>query len=163
MDRHHLLEIILWPNGDGTYKTILNSAKRLKELGIYDDFKLTIPLDHGTHSRLHSLHLSDETREKMSAAMTGPNNHRYGVAVSQETRNKKSKALKGHAVSEITRRKISKILTGRKLSDETKAKCSASHKGKTLSEEHRRKISESMKLARAKNKKVPGPKSQEPC
>ena len=38
--RHHLLEIILWPNGDDTFKTILNSRERLQQLGIYDDYKL---------------------------------------------------------------------------------------------------------------------------
>ena len=53
MDRHHLLECILWPNGDGTFRKIVNSSKRIKELGIYNDFKLTIPMDHSTHMRLH--------------------------------------------------------------------------------------------------------------
>lgn len=32
IDRHHLLEIILWPNEDGTFTEIENSAARLKEL-----------------------------------------------------------------------------------------------------------------------------------
>lgn len=53
IDRHHLLEIILWPNDDGTFTEIRNSAERLQELGIYDDYKLTIPLTHSEHTRLH--------------------------------------------------------------------------------------------------------------
>lgn len=53
IDRHHLLECILWPNGDGTYRKIINRAKRLDELGIYSDFKLTIPIDHSTHQTMH--------------------------------------------------------------------------------------------------------------
>jgi hypothetical protein len=53
IDRHHLLECILWPNGDGTFRKIVNRAKRLKELGIYDDFKLTIPIEHRAHTTMH--------------------------------------------------------------------------------------------------------------
>lgn len=53
IERHHLLECILWPNGDGTFRKIINRAKRLQELGIYDDYKLTIPLDKSTHTTLH--------------------------------------------------------------------------------------------------------------
>jgi len=53
IDKHHLLECILWPNGDGTFRKIVNTQKRLQELGIYDDYKLTIPIEHGTHSSMH--------------------------------------------------------------------------------------------------------------
>lgn len=52
-DRHHLLECILWPNGDGTFRKIINTEKRLKELGIYDDYKLIIKLDRSTHQKMH--------------------------------------------------------------------------------------------------------------
>ena len=51
--RHHLLELILWPNGDGTFREIVNSSERLKELGIYNDFKLTIEITCLEHNRLH--------------------------------------------------------------------------------------------------------------
>lgn len=51
--RHHLLEIILWPNEDGSFKTILNSPARLRELGIYDDFKMTIKMTNVEHNHLH--------------------------------------------------------------------------------------------------------------
>lgn len=30
--RHHLLEIILWPNEDGSFTKIINSRNRLKNL-----------------------------------------------------------------------------------------------------------------------------------
>lgn len=53
IDRHHLLECILWPNGDGTFRKIVNPYKRLKKLGIYDDWKLVIPIEHGAHSTMH--------------------------------------------------------------------------------------------------------------
>lgn len=53
IDRHHLLECILWPNGDGTYRKIVNRAKRLEELGVYDDWKLTIPIDYSLHQSMH--------------------------------------------------------------------------------------------------------------
>lgn len=51
--RHHLLEIILWPNEDGTFTEIRNSAKRLTELGIYKDYKLTIVMNRSEHSSMH--------------------------------------------------------------------------------------------------------------
>lgn len=54
IDKHHLLECILWPNGDGTFRKIINTKKRLKELGIYNQMKLTIPIDHRDHSILHT-------------------------------------------------------------------------------------------------------------
>lgn len=53
IDRHHLLECILWPNGDGTFRKIINQYKRLEELGIYDDFKMTIPIEHRLHQVMH--------------------------------------------------------------------------------------------------------------
>lgn len=63
--------------------------------------------------------ISDETREKMSAAQSGEKNHLYGV--------------KGEA----------NPLFGIKRSDEFRKKVSEGSKGKVFSEEHRRKISES--------------------
>jgi len=64
--RHHLLEIILWPNGDGTFRKIVNTQARLRELGIYDDWKLTIKMTRSEHLRLHATNYSDETKQKMS-------------------------------------------------------------------------------------------------
>lgn len=53
VDQHHLLECILWPNGDGTYRKIINRAERLRKLSIYNDYKLTIPVEHGVHQTMH--------------------------------------------------------------------------------------------------------------
>ena len=53
IDRHHLLECILWPNGDGTFRKIVNLPGRLRKLGIYDDYKLTIPIERGIHISMH--------------------------------------------------------------------------------------------------------------
>lgn len=53
IDRHHLLECILWPNGDGTFRKIINRAKRLEDLGVYNDYKLTIRIDHSLHQTMH--------------------------------------------------------------------------------------------------------------
>lgn len=53
IDQHHLLECILWPNGDGSFRKIINRAKRLEELCIYDDYKLTIPIERRAHQSMH--------------------------------------------------------------------------------------------------------------
>ena len=72
-DRHHLLECILWPNGDGTFRKIINTAKRLDELGIYKDFKMTIPIEHRTHSLMHK-----EFKEGTEYELIGKNTPGYG-------------------------------------------------------------------------------------
>ena len=53
IERHHLLECILWPNGDGTFRKIVNLPDRLQKLGIYYDYKLTIPIERGVHTSMH--------------------------------------------------------------------------------------------------------------
>lgn len=65
--------------------------------------------------------------------------------MSEETRAKMSKALKGKKYSEETRHKMSEARKGKKLSEETKSKMSEVRKGKTHSEETRIKMSESSK------------------
>jgi hypothetical protein len=73
IDRHHLLECILWPNGDGTYRKIINRAERLKELGVYDDYKLTIPIEHRLHTTMHR-----EFEKGTEYEMKGEKNPMYG-------------------------------------------------------------------------------------
>ena len=94
MHRHHLLEIILWPNGDGTFRKILNSKERLRELGIYDDWKLTITIPADEHIRMHNRNRSAEHRAKISAAQKG-NTYAKGKR-SEEVRAKMSAAQKGN-------------------------------------------------------------------
>lgn len=89
MHRHHLLEIILWPNGDGTFRKILNTKKRLRELGIYDDWKLTVTIQADEHSRMHGNNRSYVTKRKMSKAKKGKKH-------SEEAKAKMSAAKKGN-------------------------------------------------------------------
>lgn len=89
-----------------------------------------------------------------------------GVIISQETKAKISKSLKGYSVSEKTRRKlseaaknasdetrdkISKTLKGRKLNAEHCANISAAQIGRMLSKKMRQKISNSHKGMKASN------------
>ena len=105
--RHHLLELILWPNKDGTFTKICNSADRLKELNVYDDYKMTIELTNSQHITLHNnfrtdaekkqfanafkgKHHKEETKEKLKEKFTGENNPMYGknaweIAASRKT------------------------------------------------------------------------------
>lgn len=99
--RHHLLEIILWPNEDGTFRTIHNSAKRLMELGIYDDFKMTIQITDSEHM---SLHMSNESEESKAR-------HRHD-----------SYGFKGKHHSDAHKQYMSAKLTGRHHSEEAKQK-----------------------------------------
>jgi len=67
-----------------------------------------------------------------------------GYHLSEETRNKISAALKGHKHSLETRNKISAAHKPHKLSEETKAKISDSLKGHKHTEGTKRKMSESL-------------------
>jgi hypothetical protein len=74
VDKHHLLECILWPNGDGTYRKIINRAKRLKELGIYGKSKMTIPIERRLHQTMHR-----EFEKGTEYERTGENASMYGM------------------------------------------------------------------------------------
>lgn len=85
--------------------------------------------------------VSNETKEKISKAKTGK-------VRSNKTKAKISEALKGELspmygkkLSDETRAKLSEVNKGKKLSDETKSKISEAMKGKKMSEEHKAKIS----------------------
>jgi plasmid stability protein len=89
--------------------------------------------------------VSEETRQKMSKAQKGR-------IVSDEARQKISEANKGRIVSDEARQKRSEAIKGekhpmfgKKQSDESRQKMSKTHKGKIVSEETRQKISESIK------------------
>lgn len=68
--RHHLLEIILWPNCDGTFKTIINEAKDLISMGIYNN-KMTFEMTNSDHTTLHNKYWSERRREKQRKSLTG--------------------------------------------------------------------------------------------
>lgn len=107
-----------------------------------------------------------ETREKISEANKGSNNHNYGKHPSDETRKKLSEASKGRYHSEEAKRKMSennaRFFLGKKLSEEhkrkigeagkgrkhteeSKKKMSLLHSGKKLTEEHKKNLSEALR------------------
>lgn len=103
--RHHLLECMFYIYENGNKITINNSLSRLKELGIYDDYKMCIEITQSEHMRLHATNRSDETlakisaaasnrsletRAKLSAAISGENHHLYGKTLPVKTKKKMS-------------------------------------------------------------------------
>lgn len=107
-ERHHLLEIILWHNEDGTFREIRNSRARLREFGIYDDWKLCITIPRSEHCKLHMTgrYVSPETRAKMSL-----NNCSKRKEIS-EARNAKNR---GQKRTEETKQKLRDAWKRRKL------------------------------------------------
>lgn len=100
---------------------------------------------HILHGTFIGMHLSEETRKKMSEAKKG---HTH----TEETRIKMSESHKGKHLSEETCRKMSEAKKGKSswnkgksLSEETRRKISEAKKGHIVSEETRRKMSESQK------------------
>lgn len=98
----------------------------------------------GVSGLRHSL----EAKQKMSIARSGDRNHGYGkpspnrgVAMSEEQRQKISKANKGRKHTDEMKAKLSVALKGRVVSDETKKKMSDARKGKKLSIDHCERIS----------------------
>ena len=100
--------------------------------------------------------LSEETKRKISLALTGKPGWNKGRKHNEETKRKISIGNKGKKVSEETRRKLSEAnkgqiswSKGRKglyiMSNETKKKISLAHKDKKLSVETKRKIGETQK------------------
>lgn len=79
--------------------------------------------------------LSEETREKMSKALSGKSH-------SKETKEKISKSLSGENNPNFGKFGENHPSYGKSLSEETRQKISRKHKGKQFSEETRRKISE---------------------
>ena len=160
---HHRLEI----QGQFT-----NSRELLKKCGMYWKVPASqlIFLTLSDHMSLHSKHISETTRNKMSNTRRGVKRpievvRKYseaqrGKVVSEETRKKLSESHKGKKLSEETRLKLSKANSGKHLSDETKQKLSEAAKGKpkpwlrgrARSEETRRKLAEATKAYWAKKK-----------
>lgn len=135
---HHRLGLTL----DGEFA---HSKDELKRLGMYLDrpyFELQF-LPPSEHRRLHNMHMSDETRKKMSEAQT----LRYK---DPEQRKKISESNKGKPAPN----------KGLPMSAEQKQKISEAKKGKPFSDEHRRKLSESQKGKHSKPHKPHKPHKQ---
>jgi hypothetical protein len=104
-----------------------------KDLGLGNLVNMT---DGGQGSL--GLKISEETREKMSKAQKGENNPNFGKTLSEEHRQKISEAQKGKVISEETRQKLREARKGRTFSEETRQK----YRNRTYSEETRKKMSE---------------------
>jgi hypothetical protein len=89
--RHHLLEIILWPESDGRLRTIVNSKNRLQELGIYEEGVMTIEMTNGEHISLHNHNRAEDTKRRINEW----NRSQIGKTISDETKVKLSIASSG--------------------------------------------------------------------
>ena len=151
---HHRLELTL----DGE-PALTRKQLKMHDMYYHRPYYELIFLTDAEHRKLH-MHMSEETRRKMSEAKKGhtfseehrrkiseankgEKNPMYGKHHTDDTRKKMSEAHQN--ISDDTRRKMSESHKGKKFSEETRRKLSESHKGKHLSEEHRRKISEALK------------------
>ena len=79
--------------------------------------------------------LTEECKQKLSAAMTGRTSWNKGISPSEESRKKMSESRIG---------KPATWNIGRKHSEEIKRKCGAKNVGKNLTEEHKQKITKSL-------------------
>lgn len=90
--------------------------------------------------------MTDETKEKISKTLkgkyVGEQAFRKGLKLTDEHKKAISKALKGRILTSEHRQKISEGGKGKRPADTTRKKMSMSHKGKILTAEHRQKISE---------------------
>ena len=82
--------------------------------------------ERGEKHHMYGKHMSDETKKKLSASKMGQGK---GRVLSDETREKMSKAQKGKIFSEEHRKNISKVNKGRKHTNETRKKMSESRTG----------------------------------
>lgn len=91
--------------------------------------------------------LSQETRQKISKA-------KKGVKHSPEHVKNNSLAQSGKVLSDEHKMKISSALSGRELSEEHKNNVGKKMKGRVMSEEWRRKMSEAAKKRHARNREA---------
>jgi group I intron endonuclease len=75
---------------------------------------------------------TEERKVTFKEKMSGANNHNYNKPLSEETKQKLSKALKGRVISSETREKISQTMKGVSKSESTKAKMKEASKNKTI-------------------------------
>ena len=119
----------------------------------------------GRKSPMKGKHLTDEQKKHLSRMLKGRKlpeavkEKMRNREITQEYRDKMSKALKGHPVSEETKRRISEAKKGHKYGEEVRRRMSVAHKGKRppnfgkkLSDEQRRRLSDALKGRKAWNK-----------
>lgn len=110
--------------------------------GTFEYGKYVIFLTKESHDLYH--HTSEETRKKISDAISGEKNGMFGKHLSEETKKKMSDAKKGKHPSDETRRKMSESHKGDKCY----------WYGKHLSKEHKEKLS-NMQLGKYKGENNP--------
>lgn len=100
--------------------------------------------DGGGYNMLGKNH-TKEAKRKNSEAHKGENNVRFGVKLSEETKNKIGLGNKGKIRTPEMIKHNSETHKGKKHSEETKRKMSEAHKGKIVSDETRQKLSKANK------------------
>lgn len=145
-DRHHLLEIISYYDDNGNEIVIYNTKQRLKELGIYNDYNLTIELSVSEHSKLHLKYSPSKRMKLLDTLAIGRNTRKennYKQSDKQIDWNKSGNAHRGHKWSNETKERNADMAKKRGV------KISESLKGKTRgpqSEAHKKARSEAAKL-----------------
>ena len=132
-----------WRNGNG-YKNNKHFTNAIKKYG-WDNFQHIIIAKGLSEDEAKWLEvelikkLDTSNKEKGYNVLLGG----QGCIHTEETKNKISKANKGHKVPKEVRNKISKKRKGSRLSEETKRKIGDSIRGKKKSEDVKTKISQS--------------------
>lgn len=107
---HHRLEFDLEGNE-------VHTPESLNRLGMYYNrpyFEL-IYLTRSEHNRIHRLNkkLSQETKNKLSKAHIGKSTWNKGISPSQDTKDKITNTLKGHTLTQEHKDNVSKALKGK--------------------------------------------------
>lgn len=126
------------------YKTSLKWTTLHKQVKIHnlDKWeKLEIKLHNSYVGGYNSTAGGHQTIYRSTNSQSGTKHHAYGKSISQETRDKISKANKGRTCSKQTRNKISKANKGKKRSAKFRKLISQSKRGKPLSIKTKKKIS----------------------
>ena len=93
---------------------------------------------------------SEESRQKMSEAISGEKHHFYGKEHTEETKQKMSEAQKGKTLSDETKQKLRKANLGKTRSEETKKKISEAKTGEKhpmFGQKHNEKTKQKMSEA----------------
>lgn len=103
---------------------------------------------------------SEEIRKKMSEAQKGEKSHMFGKSLTDDIRQKISKAKKGKYPSDEHKQKLSDAkkgenhpMFGKQHKDDTKQKMSATHTGKIMTDEARQRMSDAHKGKKSNNTK----------
>lgn len=141
-----------WNAGNG-YRTNKHFFNAIKKYGWKNIDHIVIhenlTMQEAKNAEIYFIAIYQANNKKYGYNLTrGGDHRRTGFTVSEETRERISKANKGRQISEETRKKISEAGMGRTVTIETRMKISAAQKGKKhppQSLEQRKKHSEAIK------------------